>query len=157
MGLTSLPNKQQGVVLVVALVFLISLTAVASALMLNSTTDLKIAGASEQKLIAVQEAISATDEAIADQVTSDTNLFTRQTFPFDITTINSVTVDTVRVTSRNFDTALPDCPHSKLASSTKVVKCNVLNLGVTNNYGRKDTSSVVINAGISQQILNVGN
>ncbi|MFQ3266042.1 MAG: type IV pilus assembly protein PilX, partial [Colwellia sp.] len=43
-------NKQRGVVLVVSLIFLIALTAVASALMLNTTTDMKMSGASEMQV-----------------------------------------------------------------------------------------------------------
>lgn len=157
MGLNNRIDSQQGVVLIVALVFLVSLTAVASALMLNSTTDIKIAGASEVKLIATQEAVSAIDESVADQVTSGDNLFTRQKFPQEVMTVSSVTVDSVNITNRNFNNSLPDCPHSKLASSTNVIKCNVLTLAVQNKYGKKNASSVDVNAGIAQQILNVGN
>ncbi len=65
-------NKQQGVVLIVSLVFLIALTAVASALMLNTTADLKMSGASEEKVVANQEAVSAIDELIFSQVNAPT-------------------------------------------------------------------------------------
>ena len=162
MELTLKVRNQGGVVLIVALVFLVSLTAVASVLMLNSTTDIKMSGASEEKLIATQEAIGAIDESIADQITSGTNLFTRQKFPIDVATVSSVSVDTIEITNRNFDNSLPDCPHSRLASSTGVIKCNVLTLEVENRFGKKDsngkgTSDVNLDSGIAQQILNVGN
>jgi len=65
-------NKQRGVVLVVSLVFLIALTAVASALMLNTTADLKMSGASEEKVVANQEVVSAIDELIFAQVNAPT-------------------------------------------------------------------------------------
>ncbi|MDX2367716.1 MAG: hypothetical protein QNK36_04830 [Colwellia sp.] len=65
-------NKQRGVVLVVSLVFLIALTAVASALMLNTTADLKMSGASEEKVVANQEVVSAIDELIFTQVNAPT-------------------------------------------------------------------------------------
>jgi hypothetical protein len=65
-------KKQQGVVLIVSLVFLIALTAVASALMLNSTSDLKMSGASEEKVVANQEVVSAIDELIFAQVNAPT-------------------------------------------------------------------------------------
>ena len=45
-------KNQQGVVLIVSLVFLVALTAVAAALMQNTTTDMKMAGASEEKVSA---------------------------------------------------------------------------------------------------------
>jgi hypothetical protein len=65
-------NKQRGVVLIVSLVFLIALTAVASALMLNTTSDLKMSGASEEKVVANQEVVSAIDELIFAQVNAPT-------------------------------------------------------------------------------------
>ena len=60
----NIKSKQQGVVLVISLVFLIALTAVAAALMLNTTTDMRMSGASQEKVIATQEAVSAIDEII---------------------------------------------------------------------------------------------
>ncbi|OUR62670.1 hypothetical protein A9Q74_04055 [Colwellia sp. 39_35_sub15_T18] len=65
-------NKQRGVVLIASLVFLIALTAVASALMLNTTADLKMSGASEEKVVANQEVVSAIDELIFAQVNAPT-------------------------------------------------------------------------------------
>lgn len=65
-------NEQQGVVLIVSLVFLIALTAAASALMLNTTSDLKMSGASEEKVVANQEAVSAVDALIFAQVNAPT-------------------------------------------------------------------------------------
>ena len=71
-------KNQQGVVLIVSLVFLISLTAVVAALMQNTTADVKMSGASEQKMIATQSAVSAIDEVIYNQVApGKTNVFAR--------------------------------------------------------------------------------
>ena len=50
-------GSQKGVVLVVSLVFLVALTAVAAALMQNSTIDMKMSGASEEKTVALQEVV----------------------------------------------------------------------------------------------------
>lgn len=153
-------HKQQGVVLIVSLVFLVALTAVASALMLNTSTDIKISGASEEKLIATQEAISALDETVADQITSGTNLFTLQSYPaagLDILTIGSVSINSAKIFNNNVNNVLADCPHARLASSNKLLKCNVLRIEVTNKYGRNNTSEIDARAGIAQQLLNVGN
>ena len=71
-------SSQHGVVLIVALVFLIALTAVAAALMQNTTTDMKMAGASEERVTAMQEAVSAIDEVIYNQVApGQTNEFAK--------------------------------------------------------------------------------
>ena len=92
-----LSNRQSGVVLIVALVFLVSLTAVASALMLGTSTDIKMSGASEEKVIAIQETISAVDETIADQLAGGGNLFVGQVNDLKINTVTSVNVTDIRV------------------------------------------------------------
>ena len=153
-------KQQKGIVLVVSLVFLIALTAVASVIMLNTSTDVKIAGASEERLIALQDTISAVDETVGDQITSGTNLFTKQKYAVTglaITTVTSVTVDSIKIFNVNTNNVLADCPHSRLASSNKLLKCNVLRVEVKNKYGRSDTSEIEANASIAQQLLNVGN
>jgi len=150
-----LKSKQRGVVLVIALVFLISLTAVASALMLNTSTDVKMSGASQEKLTATQEAISAVDETISDQITAGNNLFAERTFPQVVDSVDSVDVTDITITNDN--AVVVDCPHTALASSNELLKCNVLTVIVNNNYGKSDTSNVNVEAGVAQQLLNVGN
>ena len=146
-------KKQRGVVLIISLVFLVSLTSVATALMLNTTTDIKMSGASEEKLIATQEAISAVDETVSDQITSGVNLFTEKNFPINVNSVGSVQVDSAVITTRNPDSRLVPCSHSRLASSIDQIQCNLLILTVDNSYGRKATSNVNVEAGITQQIF----
>lgn len=148
-------RSQQGVVLVVALVFLISLTAVASALMLSSTTDIKMAGASQEKVEAVQEAISALDETIADQIVDGTNLFAGTDFPQVVDSVQSVSVNDVTITNNNTTTKPVGCPHTALASSSDKIGCNVLTITVNNSYGRKNTSNINAQAGIAQEVLDL--
>jgi type IV pilus assembly protein PilX len=150
-----LKNKQKGVVLIVALVFLISLTAVASALMLNTTTDIKMSGASEEKLIAVQEAISAVDETISDQIMSGNNLFeTDSLVPLVVGTVTSVDVTDATITNRNNIIQSVTCPHTRLASGGSI-GCKMRIVTVNNNYGRNDTSNVAVEAGIMQEVIKV--
>jgi len=148
--------KQRGVVLIVSLVFLVALTAVAAALMQNSSTDLKMSGASEQKVVAVQDAMSAVDEIIITQKGSG---FVRPVFGDNFPIGNalpaspstSATADVV-VANNNF-LLEADCPHSKFASSTGVFTCNVLRVRVSRNYGRKGNSNIQVSSGITQQLL----
>ncbi len=152
-------HKQSGVVLIVALVFLIALTAVASALMLNTTSDMKMSGSSQVKVKATQEAISAIDTVVYAQMEGATNSFTLSQFPISMTAVVDPNGD--KALSANIDTVnstslVVDCPHSKLASSTAVFKCNVLNVIATKKYGKAKTSDVQVNAGIAQELLNIG-
>lgn len=149
-------KPQRGVVLVVSLVFLVALTAAGMALMSSSTLDIKMAGATEDKVIATQSILGASDEAIRNQVTkqSSINNFTKAltTYPVDIT----VTTD---VTEAEIDSVLEhvaDCPARKLATSVQIFKCNILELKVEKSYGRFDNNKVGVKNGIAQQLLNVG-
>lgn len=157
--------KQQGVVLVVSLVFLIALTAVAAALMQNTTTDMKMSGASEEKVVAVQEAVSAVDEFIFNQVAPGaTNEFAAavatfqggmKTMPGEIPTLwDANNFDPPELDVANNEYMLEaDCPHSRLASSAQVFTCNVLRIQVNRKYGRHNTSAANVNSGIAQQLL----
>jgi hypothetical protein len=159
------PYKQQGVVLVVSLVFLVALTAVAAALMQNTTTDMKMSGASEEKVIAVQQAISAIDEIIFNQVSpGKTNEFAaaivtfkdgEKTLTAEMPTLwDSNKFDPPELDVINNEYLLEvGCPHSKLASSTQVFSCNILKVQVNRKYGRENTSAVNVNSGIAQQLL----
>ena len=150
-------NKQQGFILVVSLVFLIALTSVAAVLMLNTTSDMKMSGASQEKVIAIQEAVSSVDEVILIQITSGINLFSSSVFPQEGVKV-IVTRDSTHanITNSNVGSLVGECPHSSTASSVDMFDCNILKIGVTKVYGNNETSSVVVSAGIAQQLLSVG-
>lgn len=156
------PSSQQGVVLIVSLVFLISLTAVVAALMQNTTSDVKMSGASEEKMVATQAAVSAVDEVIYNQLLpGNTNVFARtiadNNFPNSNQAEllpNTKTSATANVDITNNEYKLEaDCPHSRSASSVQVFTCNVLNVQVNRNYGRGNNSNVEVNSGVAQQLL----
>lgn len=156
-----LPMKQQGVVLVVALVFLVALTGVAAALMQNTTSDMKMTGASNEKVIATQAALSAIDEVINNQLNiQPNNLFTRglnlfagytsaQLLP--VATKTGATASTAVINNLTFEEY--HCPRTRVASSVGIIECNILQLQVQRLYGRNNTSSIVVNANIAQQLL----
>ena len=159
-------KQQQGVVLVVSLVFLIALTAVAAALMQNTTTDMKMSGASEQKVIADQEVVSAVDEFIFKQITGGTgnNGFAKPVATFkdgakDILSELTSTNKSGDINAASLDLANnqfqleADCPHTKSASSAQVFTCNVLKIQISRKYGRNKTSTVEANSGIAQHLL----
>ena len=160
---TSVFNSQKGVVLIVALVFLIALTAVAAALMQNSTTDMKMSGASEEKVVATQEAISASDEVIFRQVTAaGDNKFEAAIVLFLNSDFRNVS-DTLNITNTNTTAHIniannefglePDCPHSSRGNSVGEFSCNVLRVQVVRKYGRNNTNEVEVNTGITQLLL----
>lgn len=154
-------GKQRGVVLLVSLVFLVALTAVAGALMQNTTTDIKMSGASEEKVIATQAAISAVDEIINNQLNVlPVNVFTQALNDLPDTTSGEL----LPASSKTNATASANvvnnplfeeyaCPRASVASSVGIIECNFLQLRVQRLYGRSNTSNVVIDANIAQQLL----
>lgn len=158
-------KKQQGVVLVISLVFLIALTALAAALMQNTTTDMKMSGASEEKVIADQCAVSAVDEFVFKQITggSGNNEFEASVATFRVGAKNvsgalTSTKPKCFIASASLDLDnnpymidLP-CPRTFGASSEDQAKCNILRIQVSRKYGRNNTSTVQVNSGIVQQV-----
>jgi len=158
-------SKQKGVVLIVALVFLIALTAVAAALMQNTTTDIKMAGASQEKSIATQETISEMERVIYNEVNRVNanadgvriNRFTlrAESFTTPLSLENFITQpDTTdgQIEIANTLNGETNCPASVGASSTEI-KCNILEVTVSRTYGRNNNSSIQINTGVTQQLL----
>jgi len=159
-------SKQRGVVLIVSLVFLIALTAVAAALMQNSTTDMKMSGASEEKMVADQEVVSAVDEFIFKQVTGGTgnNGFAKPIATFqdgaknikaELTNANQhgdINAASLDIANNEFKLEA-DCPHSRSASSAQVFTCNILRIQISRKYGRNKTNTVEVNSGIAQHLL----
>lgn len=152
--------KQQGVVLVVALVFLIALTGVAAALMQNTTSDMKMAGASNEKVVATQAAISAVDEVINNQVNTSVNVFTQglqglvaaaSAVFLPTTTVTGAVANASVISNPSFDELA--CPRSLVAFSVGIIECNFLQLQIQRPYGRNSTSTIVINTNIVQQLL----
>lgn len=147
-------QNQKGVVLIISLVFLIALTAVASALMQNTTSDIKMSGANAEKTTAVQEAISATDEVIYRQVKKidGKNNFSQTAGAYSQEVIIDDNHTTAEINFGNEDGLEVSCPHMKFPSSAGIT-CNVLKVEVIKKYGRKDNQRITVNSGISQLVL----
>ena len=151
-------NKQSGVVLIVALVFLSALTAVAAALMSSTTIDMKMSGATQDKVEATQEAIGANDQVVLKQMTKDSgiNNFTAPVALFPVNVAVNAKNTGASININNPNDLETDCPASKVASSVQVFKCNHLQIQINKQYGRNNTNNVQVRSGIAQQLLNVG-
>lgn len=142
-------KQQKGVVLVVALIFLTALTSVAVLLVSNSTSFMTLAGASEERTIAIQEAVSGVDKAIALQADGNDE-FERKSYPEEgIAVAVGEMVDSAIVTRTTENNIPVPCSNSHLPSSDS--KCNVLTLTVTNTYGRRD-SVITVQSTIEQEL-----
>jgi Tfp pilus assembly protein PilX len=159
-------NKQKGVVLVVSLVFLIALTAVAAALMQNTTTDMKMSGASDEKTFAEQCAFSAVDNYVSEQINGVDNSLNAAAVTFDeartIVTALTSTKDRCDIKSATIDLSNNQykrdgiaCPRKKsgAASSEGLINCNYRRIEASIKYGRNKTSAVEVNSGLLKEVL----
>lgn len=156
-------HNQKGVVLVVSLVFLIALTAVAAALMQNTTSDIKMSGASQDKVIATEDAYTCNDEVIYMSVSKQIggrNVFANSPLAFNaadpsvaIAGCDAVTESEADITLENPDRLELDCSHSRSPSSVQIFTCNRLRVDVNTKYGRNNQSSIVAVSTVEQQLL----
>ncbi|MDO7086592.1 pilus assembly PilX N-terminal domain-containing protein [Pseudocolwellia sp. AS88] len=145
-------HRQQGVVLIVALVFLIALTAVAAALMQNTTTDIKMAGASQEKAIVTQEAISEMGRIIFNEYrkVDGANAFSEKivgTITFPVTDDQIMNSTGVNANEYGFDVS---CPRN--TQPTSGMKCTITRVQITQTYGRDNNHAVQVNSGIAQEL-----
>jgi Tfp pilus assembly protein PilX len=152
----ALAEHQKGVVLIVSLVFLVALTAVAAALMQNTTTDVKMSGASQEKALAIQETISEMDRVVYDQVNrvDGTNLFAQPAESF-VNPVN-LTVTKPAITSGvigNNSTQANTVSCGRAIKGSSGFDCNFLRITVNRQYGRNNNSNVEVNSGIAQELF----
>ena len=151
--LIKLPTKQSGVVLIVALVFLVALTAVAAALMQNTTTDIKMAGASQEKSIVTLETLSEMDRIIFNEIRQINGTDQLGTVIAPIALI--VTQPLITTAQLALDNVLiPDqqCPRNKLASSNNIIRCRRSNIDLNRTYGRNNNHNLRIISGFAKEI-----
>lgn len=145
-------KQEQGFVLVVALVFLIALTGVASALLLNTTSDMKMSGASQEKVLAMQEAVGTVDQSILNGRAG--NMFQSTVLPEAGMAIAVAAENTTATMTRENYPGYVECPHldPSIADDTEGTDCNVLRITVVKNYGNNESSNVTLNTAIAQQL-----
>mgnify|MGYP000562742109 CR=1 FL=1 len=145
--------NQSGVVLIVSLVFLVALTAVAAALMQNTTTDVKMAGASQEKAIVTQGTISEMERVLYNERREvfGSNIFVNLIKPTPILTLTQPLITNATAQPDNPLILDTPCPRSKRASSG-LITCRRANVVLNRFYGRNENHFIQINAGIAQEI-----
>ena len=122
-------KHQSGIVLVVSLVFLIALMGIASMLMLNTVIDMKMAGANQDKVIALEAAMGE---------------------------LESVMLSDISIAEVSNPVDVSDCPASKNGYSTNIVKCRVVKTSITKKYGKNSSNEIEVHASVSKQVLSLG-
>ena len=165
-NLNMLQNRQQGVVLITALIMVIAVTAIAVTLMSSSTIDIKITNAAQEREVAENELVGEVQKVIATEAAKGA------ASSFFLTPNETKTDDTSVITIKEKDISLSgsdmksilnnlnngqlelNCPRTY--SYTAGVSCNMVQVSTTIEYGSKSKHSLTIVTGIAQEMASIG-
>ncbi|MDN3377000.1 MULTISPECIES: pilus assembly protein PilX [unclassified Pseudoalteromonas] len=154
-----LAAKQQGVVLIVALIMVVAVTGIAVTLMSSSSVDMKITNAAFEREEAENALMGNVQQVIADEATKGGTsyfLYTRAQIPNGSIALDKVG-DTVNSMS-NLNNGALDLPCPRKFSFTAGISCNMVQVDSTITYGSKSKHTITITTGIAQEMasLNTG-
>ena len=160
--LIPMKNKQQGVVLITALIMVIAVTGIAVTLMSSSSIDIKITNTAQEREVAENELIGEVQRMIADEAS---NGATNQFFltPEEVTTMASgnekgmVIAEHNDMQSRmiNLNKGVLDLECPRRFSFTAGISCNMVQVSTTIEYGSKSKHQLTIVTGVAQEMASL--
>ncbi|MCF2899812.1 pilus assembly PilX N-terminal domain-containing protein [Pseudoalteromonas sp. SYSU M81236] len=153
------PKKQQGIVLILALIMVVAVTGIAVTLMNSSSIDAKITAAVQEREVAENEVMGTVLKVIANQAAAGRNsaFFKKpEQIPeggFDLGAIGDSTNKMINLNNGELD--LP-CPRKY--NFTSGVSCNMVEVNTTITYGKKSIHTLTVKTGVAQEMasLNTG-
>ena len=155
-------KKQQGVVLITALIMVIAVTGIAVTLMSSSSIDIKITNAAQEREVAENELIGEVQRMISDEANQGAN---NQFFltPDEVTAIadgddkgmviaNHADMQSKMTNLNKWELDL-ECP--RRFNFTAGISCNMLQVATTIEYGSKSKHELTIVTGIAQEMASV--
>lgn len=147
-------RNQGGLVLFVALIFLLIITILGVALLTNSSMDVKMAGAASDRTEALQTANGVLDDVIMNAVTSEA--FLKSTGDYN----NGLAVNTgltdeggnARQAVVHFDVEA-SCPRSENGTGTDTFVCRHFHDVSEVTFGRRNLGRLEVTNGVSQPLI----
>ncbi|WP_404340661.1 pilus assembly protein PilX [Pseudoalteromonas mariniglutinosa] len=157
-SITSL-HKQQGVVLIIALIMVVAVTGIAVTLMSSSSIDIKITNAAQEREVADNELMGTVQQMIADEAQrggASRFLLTPAEIPAQGLDMGTIGNTTSRLTNLNNGALDLTCP--RRFNFTAGVSCNMIQVETTISYGSKSNHTLTIVSGVAQEMasLNTG-
>lgn len=159
--LTNYPIKQQGVVLITALIMVIAVTGIAVTLMSSSSIDVKITNAAQEREVAENQLIGEVQRVIAQEANngSDNKFFYT---PEEVTS-NSSTGTGMEIANHddmasnmvNLNKGVLDLECPRRFSFTAGISCNMVQVSTTIEYGSKSKHQITIVTGIAQEMASL--
>jgi type IV pilus assembly protein PilX len=149
-------DKQQGIVLIAAMLIILMVSGIAISLMTGSAIDSKIVNATQDSYRAESIGRGDTEQAIKAEIgrkEASKFIIKRSAYESDSFTIEHSGDSTVTVTNVNTNPNMDllDCP-ARFAP-TPGIKCNYLKLETTRNYGSNNKNKLIIKTGIEQEMI----
>ncbi|MBT2150398.1 pilus assembly protein PilX [Pseudoalteromonas sp. SCSIO 43095] len=154
--LTQMKNKQQGVVLITALIMVIAVTGIAVTLMSSSSIDIKITNAAQEREVAENQLIGEVQRIIADEVSKGAG---NQFFltPEEVSDKGIVMAERDDMQSRmiNLNKGVLDLECPRRFSFTAGISCNMVQVSTTIEYGSKSKHQLTIVTGVAQEMASL--
>ena len=155
-------KKQQGVVLITALIMVIAVTGIAVTLMSSSSIDIKITNAAQEREVAENELIGEVQRMISDEANKGAN---NQFFlsPDEVTSIAAsdkegmviATHDGMQSKMVNLNKGALDLECPRRFNFTAGISCNMLQVATTIEYGSKSKHELTIVTGVAQEMASI--
>ncbi|MBD1582521.1 pilus assembly protein PilX [Pseudoalteromonas sp. S16_S37] len=148
-------KKQQGIVLISAMIMIVAVSAIAVTLMSTSSLDLKITNAAQEREEADSVLMGEVQRAIATQTALGAeSLFTRSKAQLASgNSFNGLNGTVNTVTSLNNGPLELNCPRSY--SYTSGLICNMTQLETKITYGSKSQHTMTVVTGIGQEMISI--
>ncbi len=152
-------NKQQGVVLVAAMLMILMVSGIAVSVMSGSALDNKMVNATQESYRVENIARGQTERTIKAEIDKggDSNFLNKMgQNEADLETVLSIDGSKVVMTYTNKNENVPLLPCPPAFAPTTNIKCNYLKLSTTQNYGRANKHTLTLETGITQEMMGEG-
>ncbi|WP_462158772.1 pilus assembly PilX family protein [Pseudoalteromonas sp. GB56] len=159
--MVTLRHRQQGVVLVAAIVMVLVVSGIAVTLMSASSVDMKVVNAAQDYDEASERASADSDRAVFSEkqkaATNSALYFSKGQFNAGGGDVIALVVPgaeaTLTMSHENDGPQDLDCPPR--ANPTPGIKCNMLNIQSSVDYGKSDRHNVTVVSGIAQEMASM--
>ena len=155
-------KKQQGVVLITALIMVIAVTGIAVTLMSSSSIDIKITNAAQEREVAENELIGEVQRMISNEANKGAN---NQFFlsPDEVISIAAAdkegmviaTHDDMQSKMINLNNGALDLECPRRFNFTAGISCNMVQVATTIEYGSKSKHTLTIVTGVAQEMASI--
>ncbi|MBQ4833186.1 pilus assembly protein PilX [Pseudoalteromonas sp. MMG010] len=146
-------KKQSGIVLLTALIMVIAVTSIAVTLMSNSSVDIKITNAAQERDVAENQLMGEVQRLIAEEASLGADsrfLYTNEDVPSDGMVLDAdADMKSNMVNLNNGEQSL-QCP--RRFSYTAGVTCNMIEVTTTISYGSKNQHGLSVVTGVAQEM-----